>query len=181
MNVANEKPRHVSTRDRYQLARLLADPDLRAWGDPGTRLTLELALEEAVPLKTQRSRCIQMNSRARLFCLDSNDTRSITLAFPEDVDLYTDGVSVLEPLGSALLGRAVGDMVECREDQQRSRFRIEAFLDGAAALETAPNSGISEREVWSDPPFIPQNTPCLCPKNAPATERPPRKALQART
>ncbi len=181
MNLANEKPKHVSTRDRYQLGCLLADPQFRAWGDPGARLTLELALEEAVPAKAHPSRSVQMNSRVRVVDLDSDETRSITLAFPDDVDLFPDGVSVLEPLGSALLGRAVGDVVKCPEDQKRSRFRIAAILNGAAALETARNPGISEREKRSAPPFTPQNAPCPRPRNAPVPERPNRRLRRALT
>lgn len=181
MNLANEKPKHVSSRDRYQLGCLLADPQFRTWGDSSTRLMLELALEEAVPTKAHPSRSVQMNSRVRVVDLDSDETRSITLAYPDDVDLFPDGVSVLEPLGCALLGRAQGDVVECREGQERSRFRVAAFLNGAAALEIASNPGSSERETRSAPPFTPQNAPCPRPRNAPAPERPNRRLRRALT
>src|SRR3546814_8380794 len=55
---------------------------------------------------------ITMNSTAR-FREDSSDSeREITLVYPRDVDGSSDRVSILAPVGSALLGLRVGQAIE---------------------------------------------------------------------
>jgi regulator of nucleoside diphosphate kinase len=53
---------------------------------------------------------ITMNSTAR-FALNDGSEREITLVYPRDADAGTGKVSVLAPVGSALLGLRVGDSI----------------------------------------------------------------------
>ncbi|KQY52004.1 nucleoside diphosphate kinase regulator [Lysobacter sp. Root494] len=53
---------------------------------------------------------ITMNSTAR-FVLNDGSEREITLVYPRDADGSADNVSILAPVGSALLGLRVGDSI----------------------------------------------------------------------
>jgi regulator of nucleoside diphosphate kinase len=55
---------------------------------------------------------VTMNSRVRL--RDGRRTWTLTLVFPEDADAESGKISVLAPLGAAVLGRKIGERVEFR-------------------------------------------------------------------
>lgn len=59
--------------------------------------------------------CGRPGHPARHPFLNTGKLRTITLVYPEDVDLSPNCLSVFEPLGAALLGRQLGDVVECRD------------------------------------------------------------------
>src|SRR5690606_4047446 len=55
---------------------------------------------------------VTMNSTVRVSVDGSKRGMTFTLVFPEDADLDEDRISVLAPIGTALLGYRVGDEVE---------------------------------------------------------------------
>lgn len=55
---------------------------------------------------------ITMNSRAILQDADSGDEMMLTLVFPQDADVLQDKISVLAPIGTAILGYREGDTIE---------------------------------------------------------------------
>ena len=55
---------------------------------------------------------ITMNSTARFLDENSGEEREMTLVFPRDADGSAEKVSILAPVGSALLGLHVGDAIE---------------------------------------------------------------------
>ncbi len=55
---------------------------------------------------------ITMNSSAELLDLDTKERMEFTLVFPRDADLEEGRISVLAPLGTAMLGYRVGDEFE---------------------------------------------------------------------
>jgi regulator of nucleoside diphosphate kinase len=65
-----------------------------------------------------------MNSTVILRNLDSQAQRTVTLAYPDELDLAANSISVFEPLGVALLGRAVGDMIECPAERCQQQFHV---------------------------------------------------------
>jgi len=54
---------------------------------------------------------ITMNSRCVFRFAGSDDTREVTLVYPEDADVDRGRISVLAPVGTALLGLAVGQTI----------------------------------------------------------------------
>jgi regulator of nucleoside diphosphate kinase len=52
-----------------------------------------------------------MNSRVRFEDLDSGEQLEVTLVYPRDADVDQSKVSVLAPVGSALLGLSVGQSI----------------------------------------------------------------------
>lgn len=55
---------------------------------------------------------VTMNSRVCFRVAPGEQTREMTLVYPRDADGSADRVSVLAPVGAALLGLSVGDRIE---------------------------------------------------------------------
>ena len=55
---------------------------------------------------------ITMNSRFRLKDLKTGEEMIYTLVFPEEENIYDNKISIFAPMGLALLGYKIGDIVE---------------------------------------------------------------------
>ena len=100
----------VSSLDMERLEHLL---DSLPSAQAGTRAALleELARAELVEPGEMPADVVTMNSRVR-FVLDGGpDEFDMALAYPKDVDGAPDKLSVLTPVGNALLGLKVGDSI----------------------------------------------------------------------
>jgi len=77
--------------------------------------TLEDELDHArvVPTEEMPQNVVMLNSRVRLRDLDTGKRTVYTLVFPRDSHVGEDRLSVLAPIGTAILGRRMGDVVEC--------------------------------------------------------------------
>lgn len=115
----------VTHADRRRLGGLLGGPS-RAWGDSRSLAGLAEMLEESAPMDAHLApeTLVTMNTGVRLVDTRTGEPRAVTLVYPEDVDLFPYGVSVLEPLGTALLGSEVGDVVQCREGPTSRAWRV---------------------------------------------------------
>jgi regulator of nucleoside diphosphate kinase len=71
---------------------------------------------------------ITMNSRVRLKDLETNEEKVYTLVFPSEADLSQQKISVLAPIGTAILGYRIGDTVEWRVPAGVKNMRIEDIL-----------------------------------------------------
>lgn len=71
---------------------------------------------------------VTMNSRARLKDVESGEERIYTLVFPSDADLGANKISVLAPIGTAMLGYRVGDMIEWPVPAGIKKLRVEEIL-----------------------------------------------------
>lgn len=71
---------------------------------------------------------ITMNSTFRLTDLAAGEKVVYTLVFPGKADSATGRISVLAPIGTAVLGYRVGDVVEWRVPAGSRKFRVEKLL-----------------------------------------------------
>jgi regulator of nucleoside diphosphate kinase len=55
---------------------------------------------------------VTMNSTVRFRIESSGEDYCLTLVYPKDVDASGDKISILAPVGSALLGLSTGDEIE---------------------------------------------------------------------
>ena len=72
-------------------------------------LEAELSRAEIVDGKDLPADVITMNGRAELLDLDTGERMEFTLVFPRDADIEDGKISVLAPLGTAMLGYRVDD------------------------------------------------------------------------
>lgn len=84
----------------------------RARTEESTFLAEELARAKIVPQRSVASDIITMNSRVRFLDLESSTEKELTLVYPQDAQLDLQKVSVLAPVGAALLGLKPGSEIE---------------------------------------------------------------------
>jgi regulator of nucleoside diphosphate kinase len=78
----------------------------------------EIVEREALPRDV-----ITMNSEVRLRDLDSGEVRSYRLIFPTQ-SRSDNSISVLAPIGTAMLGYRTGDVIEWRVPKGVRRFKV---------------------------------------------------------
>jgi regulator of nucleoside diphosphate kinase len=80
---------------------------------PGkAELQREFERAEVVAPDRIPSNVVTMNSTVRFTIAESGDTFRLTLVYPKDAGGETDRISILAPVGSALLGLSVGDEIQ---------------------------------------------------------------------
>lgn len=101
----------ISSLDADRLAKLLGSLSDQAF--PGKDdLEAELARAQVVDPKAVPSTVVTMNSTVRFRIESSPKDYFLTLVYPKDVDPKGGTISVLAPVGSALLGLSQGDEIE---------------------------------------------------------------------
>lgn len=91
-------------------------------------LSEELDGAEIVSQKDIPANVVTMNSRVVLRDLDTSEELVFALVFPKDADIEAGAISVLAPVGTAILGYARGDVVEWSVPSGERRIRIEEVL-----------------------------------------------------
>jgi regulator of nucleoside diphosphate kinase len=123
-----DNPPVITIDDRRRLGSLLADDDLCLHLE-GKR-ELEERLDDAVYVEWQEApgTLVTMNTTVELADPRSGESEVLTLAYPDEAEFIDDSVSVLEPLGGALLGSAVGDVIQCAQGRGTTKFRIRRIV-----------------------------------------------------
>lgn len=91
-------------------------------------LRRELDRGTIVPALEVAKGTVTMRSRVRVRDLRARERETFTLVYPEEADIDEGKVSVLAPLGMALLGARVGEVVEVKAPGGVRRFRVEEIL-----------------------------------------------------
>ena len=68
---------------------------------------------------------VTMNSTVRVRDLETGEVDTYTLVYPHEADIEENKLSVLAPVGTALLGYRAGDVVEWPVPAGITRFRVE--------------------------------------------------------
>jgi regulator of nucleoside diphosphate kinase len=71
---------------------------------------------------------ITMNSRVQLRDLDSGEQMEVSLVYPSASDAAAKKISILAPIGTAILGYRAGDTVEWQVPAGVRRLKIEDVL-----------------------------------------------------
>ena len=104
-------PITVSSRDLARLEALLDAPALRQL-PAALALGEELARANVVEPAEMPADVVSMNSVVTCLDEDTGESHLLTLAYPQEADADAGRVSVLAPVGSALLGLAVGQHID---------------------------------------------------------------------
>jgi regulator of nucleoside diphosphate kinase len=115
----------ITETDYDKLRRLIAGR--RTSGADAEHLNeLEQELERAEVLgdtETVPSDVVTMNSQIRVMDLDSGEIREYTLVFPSEARTE-NALSVLAPIGTAILGYRVGDVIEWQVPRGVRRLKV---------------------------------------------------------
>ena len=117
----------VTTADRQRLGSLLIDAERlglveRRYLDD---LTFELERATAVDPREAPGDVITMNSTVRLRDLDTDEVEEYTLVYPRQADELENRISILAPLGTALLGYRTGETIEWPVPEGTLRMLVE--------------------------------------------------------
>lgn len=91
-------------------------------------LAAELRRAEVVDPEAVPRNVVTMNSTVKLRDCDTNELDSYTLVFPEQADIANSKLSVLAPVGTAILGQRVGDALRWRTPGGWRRVKVERVL-----------------------------------------------------
>ena len=93
-----------------------------------SELALELRRAKIVDSKEIPSNVVTMNSRVKLRDVDTNEEMEFTLVFPGNSNIDEGKISVMVPIGTAILGYSVGDTIEWHVPAGKRRIRIGKIL-----------------------------------------------------
>jgi regulator of nucleoside diphosphate kinase len=116
----------ISSSDRDRLQQLIdsARMDRRIQSHSLDVLEGELARARVVEQDELPRDVVAMNSTVWFRDLDSEELERYTLVFPPNADVSRDRISILAPIGTALLGYRLRDVVEWSVPQGRRRLEI---------------------------------------------------------
>lgn len=88
----------------------------------------ELKRARVVPQAEMPPEVVTMNSIVRLRDLRSDEAEEYELVYPAEADMAHSRISVLAPIGTAILGYHVGDVIEWPVPAGLRRLRVEEVL-----------------------------------------------------
>ena len=128
-------PRHsiVVTETDFELLNRLADHEPLA----AELRNADLVEEHRVPRDV-----VTMRSRVRFEDTSTGETRDVTIVFPQDADVAEGRISVLAPIGTALLGLSAGQTIDWPfpDGSRRSLRVIEVLFQPEAEGLLAPEA-----------------------------------------
>jgi Transcription elongation factor len=129
----------ITQSDYNRLQDLLRDARPETAEDQRCREALfqELMRAKIKPPDEIPTDVITLGSRARLRDLESGDVLEYTLVLPVDADVEAGRISILAPLGTAMLGFRRGDEIEWMMPGGKVKLRVEEVFQP----ETAGNIG----------------------------------------
>lgn len=118
----------ITQYDLDRLRRLVNDAMAGGTRDDLAGLVGELDRTAVVAPSEVPSDVVTMNSRVRLVDLETGDVMEISLVFPEDADSAANAVSILAPVGTAIIGFSRGDSMEWPTPSGLRTFKIDAVI-----------------------------------------------------
>lgn len=123
-----DKPPIAISQSDFARLSLLAEVLGRRNSDLADPLSSELARAEITDETTFARDVVRMGSTLE-YESQAGDTRTVTLVFPQDEDISSGRISILTPIGVALIGLSVGDSMEWRRrDGSTQRLRVNRIL-----------------------------------------------------
>lgn len=108
MSIADQRSIVVLNTDYQKIIALLARADSAA----ADALDAEVARAEILDDAEFPSGAVRMGSTVTFKDTDSGAIDTVTLVYPEAADVAQMKISILSPVGSALIGLRIGEMIE---------------------------------------------------------------------
>jgi regulator of nucleoside diphosphate kinase len=121
---------YITQTDLQRLCRVVASElELNDGSDRHlTELIAELERAEVVLSDEIPDNVVTMNSTVVLRDLDTGESETYTLVYPNHANIARNRLSVLAPVGTAILGYQVGDVVRWRVPAGVRRLRVEEVV-----------------------------------------------------
>ena len=119
----------ISSFDKQRLMRLLRNAGT-SMEDRADLEDLTHEIERGAEVQPQDipPDVVTMNSSVRVTDLEAGTSHTYTIVFPADADYEKGRISILAPLGTALLGYRIGDVVNWHMPGGTRQLRIDALI-----------------------------------------------------
>ncbi|WP_319497537.1 nucleoside diphosphate kinase regulator [uncultured Cohaesibacter sp.] len=129
------KPRITLTQTDHKRLTLLAEENADRMASVTDALFVELDRARVVPDRKIAENTVRMGSDV-CFSSDLEETRQISLVFPGQADIDKGRISILTPIGAALIGLSTGQSMDwTTRDGRTQRLTVEAV---DPPIETSP-------------------------------------------
>lgn len=118
----------ITESDLMELRTMIDRADNNSEGFYLTNLRTELQRARIVPAEDVPRDVVTMNSKVLLYDLDTKERELFTLVYPWHADPDNYRISVLAPVGTAMIGCRVGDVIKWPVPAGTGRFRIEELI-----------------------------------------------------
>ena len=126
----NKRHIFITASDARRLEELLAVAETFNYRDRNDLKSLEgeLARAEIVDSRDIPAKVVTMNTRFHLRDLGDKSCMKVTLVFPAEADIESGLMSVLSPIGTAVLGYSEGDTITWPVPAGERRIVIEKVI-----------------------------------------------------
>lgn len=126
----DERTIYITDYDMTRLQKLIAEAKQldRRGNEYLESLEAELTRAVLVAPTAIPANVVTMNSKVCLVDLDTQEEMVYTLVFPGDADLAQGKISVLAPIGTAMLGYRVGDTFAWKIPDGTARLQVKEVL-----------------------------------------------------
>jgi regulator of nucleoside diphosphate kinase len=120
----------ITSSDHQRLEKLLASEYTEAIESKSylTDLETELMRAKIVDAANVPHDVVTMGSTVRLRDVDTDEVEVYTLVYPHEAKIADSKLSILAPIGTAILGYRVGDVVTWRVPSGPRRLQVEEVL-----------------------------------------------------
>lgn len=120
----------ISKDDLRRLENLLTSNFVEAMGCKPYLTDLQSELQRAMVVESSDvpSDVVTMNSTVRFRDVDTDEVETYTLVLPERANIAASKLSILAPVGTAILGYRVGDVVRWKVPSGWRCLKVEAVL-----------------------------------------------------
>jgi len=122
------KPIYITSLDMQRLKHLLDSPDLMQQKPYLQELEREINRAVIVQSTEVSADTVTMNSTARLVDLKTDEEMIFTLVYPDHANIAEGRISVLAPIGTAILGCSEGEMVEWEVPDGMRSLKVDRIL-----------------------------------------------------
>jgi len=140
MTHAFHKPPIAISQSDFARLSLLAEILARRDSDLADPLSSELARAQLIDEGMYERNVVRMGSTLE-YETEAGDARTVTLVFPQDEDISSGRISILTPIGIALIGLSAGDSMEWRRrDGGTRRLKVTRILTPSLAQAESASS-----------------------------------------
>ncbi|WP_114949131.1 nucleoside diphosphate kinase regulator [Microvirga calopogonii] len=132
------KPRITLTAADYEKLSALAEAAMHTMPDVARELTAELDRAHVLTGNKQRADAVHMGCTVDFRDDTTGRAQTVTLVYPHEADIAQGKISVLTPIGTALIGLPVGQSIDWTTRTGETRRLTVLQVGTPAAMEREP-------------------------------------------
>jgi len=127
---AGKRQIYITDSDMKRLRALVLSQDTQNSTHNKLLQDLNNELDRAIVIASENipNDVVTMNSQIHLTDLDKGETIVCSLVFPGKADFEKNRISILAPVGAAIIGCKVNDILDFEVPSGRTRLRIDTIL-----------------------------------------------------